>query len=297
MNRPAQFAKCMLLCVCTLVAVSPIVAEVGVIVRPDGTASSMIFHIIVDDPDPITVAWTPYHVGNPNFDLLNINGTVAGDHKPSLLMDSGPGYPIASWASAGSGGFDLVISRFDGAGWTAPATVADSADNELDPYLVVDPSDGSIHVLYWIHDAVPRVMHTFAPADLSSWSTPRLVSDPGVAACRPSAAFVDGVLHVAFEMHSSGFGNAPRQIAVAEYDGEGFSNEILATTQYAMNNWPEIHFEGQELWIDWIDAVDGMAWTRRLPSGSWDAIEVEHFDTIEERDFRIRGLIRRLALD
>ena len=87
MSEPTRIRASLLLGVAlSVLACSRLPAEVGVILHPNGSVSSMIVHIIVDDPDPITISWTPYHSGSSNFVLLNPAGSVAGDHKPSLLM-------------------------------------------------------------------------------------------------------------------------------------------------------------------------------------------------------------------
>jgi hypothetical protein len=79
--------------------------------------------------------------------------------------------------------------------------------------------------------------------------------------------------------------------------GQTFSSEIIATTQHAGANWPRIHSLDGRLWIDWIDAEGDMAWTRRLTAGSWESIQTEYFESVEQRDFHVRGQIRIRVLE
>jgi hypothetical protein len=123
------------------------------------------------------------------------------------------------------------------------------------------------------------------------------VSAPAEIACRPSATFHGGILHVAFESHPLGLGTTPRQIVVATQTAAGFSSEIVATTHHAGPNRPQVHGAGDRLWVDWIDTASDMAWMRRVSGGPWEGVEAEVFQSAEERDFHVRGLIRTLAAD
>jgi hypothetical protein len=271
-------------------------AEVGVITQVQGP-TSYILETIVDEPEPIDTAafWLRHFPDTAHRRVLNEQGHANEDGRPSLLAGAGPGFPIVAWSRNSPAGYDIVISRFDGSNWTAPQVISGAPADELDPHLVLDPIDGSIHVLYWIHDGSPRVMHRQAPTDLSSWSPPSQVSSPGDAACRPTGAFHDGVLHVAYELHDLGYGSAPRQIMLATRDGQTFSSQILTTTQYAAENRPRVHSAGGRIWVDWIDAEGEMTWIRQSQGGSWDPVQIEYFETPEQRDFHVRGLVRQRA--
>ena len=286
--------------VAAMIAALPVIsarAEVGVVIPPSGLPISYIFQIIVDEGEPVGWTWTVHHVGNPSYVTLNDQGLANGDHDPSLIMRSEYGFPIAAWAASTPQGYDVVVSRFDGTAWLPVQIVADSPADELDPYLVFNPDDDSVHLLYWINDGAPRVMHRQASSELSSWSTPVQVSQTGDIACRPSGTFHDGVLHISYEVHDFGLGSAPRQIVHATQNGQTFFWEIVATTQFPDSNWPRIHSADERLWIDWIDGEEDMAWTRRLAAGPWESIQTEHFETTEQRDFHIRGVIRIHALE
>jgi hypothetical protein len=273
-----------------------VLAEVGVVIRPDGTVSSYVEQGIVDDPDPIGSAWVRNHPDGGIRIALNPDGAGDGDGDPALLARPAPEYPIAAWAESTPGGYDIVVSRFDGAAWTVPEVVADEAADEFDPQLARDPQDGTVHLVYWVHDPVPRVVHRQAPADLASWSPAAPVSHPNEAACRPSVALHDGVVHVVYEVHDLGHGTTPRRIMLAIHDGQQFASEMVATTLHDGENWPRVHGAGALVWIDWIDAVGEMTWTRRVLGGPWEPVEIESFQTPEEREFHVRGLIRLLAL-
>ncbi len=273
----------------------PASAEVGAYVHDSGSPSVYSLHSIVDDPEPVGTAWIPYFSDSPQRFVLNDQGFANGDGTPSLIMRSI--LPIAAWAKNSPAGFDIVVSRFTGGGWTAPQTVAGSSADELDPTLVLDASDGSIHLLYWVLDGTPRVMHRQAPADLSSWSAPVQVSQPGEIACRPSGTLHEGVLQVVHEVHALDYGSTPRQIVLAAQDGQAFSSEVLATTQYDGDNWPQVHSARDKLWVDWIDTECDMAWTRGQPGGGWEPVQTEFFETPEERDYRVRQQVRILVLE
>jgi hypothetical protein len=287
-----------LLLVLWLAPTARVSAGVTVHLAPTGDDTPEVLlstRIITDDDEPIGSAWqTPG--GSTGHITLNENGHLAGDGEPSLLLLPENGLAIAVWSRLGPVGYDVVLSRFEGGAWSTPEPLADSSADELDPFLVADPLDGSVHLVYWVHDTAPRVMHRQAPADLSGWSPAVAVSMPGEIAVRPAATFFDGMLHVVYERHVLGFGSTPRQIVLAVGNGVSFTTETVADSLEASPNWAEVHARRGRLWIDWIDAENAMGWTIRGPGG-WEPSQLEAFSGTEDRAFRVRGRIELQVLD
>ena len=281
-----------------VVSAAPVDAAVSVYPQDavDTPESVLTTRIITEDGEPIGSAWQAIggqSTGNTN---LNPDGHLAGDGEPSLVVHPQTGLAIAVWAQSGPGGFDIVLSRFAAGSWTAPEVLVGSIADELDPFLLVDPTDGDVHLLYWVHDAGPRVMHQQAPSNLSGWSAAQQVSGFGEIAVRPSAAFVQGTLLVTYERHDLGLGAVPRQIGLATQAGIGFTTESVGTTYESTPNWPEVHARDGRLWIDWIHLPDAMAWTIWGPDG-WEAMQLEGFAGTEDCTFRVRGRIKVQVLD
>lgn len=273
-----------------------VIFDAGLLAKPSGPYE---LRSIIEDGDPVGIVWRVYSDSLDTRYVLNPEGENNGDGDPSLAFSSAGDLPMAAWARNSPGGYDVVLSRFAGGAWTDPVVLAAGATlaEPADPALVLDPSDGSVHLLYWADDSWPRVMYRHAPADLSSWSEPVQVSQPGELAVRPSGAFHGGLLHVAYETHTGQLGGAPRQIVLAVEDGGGFTTDVIATTDHAGPNRPQVHGRGDVLWVDWIDADGEMTWTRRQGEAPWEPIEVQGFSTAEERDFHVRGAIEGQALD
>jgi len=205
-----------------------------------------------------------------------------------------------AWARNSASGFDVVISRFDNGTWSVPEVVVDTAANALDPQLVLDTS-GNIHMIYWVDGATPQVFHVQAPADLSSWSAPVLVSQPGQPACRPAGAIFQGILRVAYEVHDFGFGNAPRQVVLARFDSGAFVPEVVAITNNLGDVRPEVHAHAGRLWVDWVDTETTggsgeVAWTQLDAQGHWQPIQYAPFGNPEQRDYLVRGGVRMQAI-
>ena len=183
-------------------------AEVGVAMTlgSPGPRIAYILGVIEDGPDPITnITWRPLGSGTSGRVVLNPQGEANGDGAPDDPLQSGDRLDRGSWARSSAGGFDVVVSQFVDDAWTVPLVVVGSASQELDPHLVLAP-DGTVHLFYWVEGATRQVFQVTAPADLSSWSAPVLVSQPGESACRPAGAFHNGVLHVSYEVHNFGNG-------------------------------------------------------------------------------------------
>ena len=278
-------------------------AEVGV-VTPAGSPThrvAYIFDIIEEGPTPFGSVWRKVSPVDTVHLALNPEGEANGDGMPSVVMDANTGLVAAAWSRNSATGFDVVLSRFVSGSWTVPQVVVGAPSaSELDPQLVLAP-DGSLHMFYWVDGAAPQVLHKVAPSDLSSWSAPELVSQPGVASCRPAGAFFDGVLRVAYEVHNFGSGNTPRQVVLARFENGAFTPEVVAMTNNLGDVRPEAHSHAGRLWVDWVDhettgGSGEISWTRQNAQGQWEAIRYEPFANREQRDFLTRGGVRMKAI-
>lgn len=278
-------------------------AEVGVFSHP-GPAGPRIVYVIdglTEDPSPINPLWRKFAPLDSYYVALNPQGEANGDGSPSIVTIADNGLIAAAWSRNSASGFDVVVSRFVAGAWTVPQVVAGSTAAELDPQLVLDPN-GSVHVFYWVDGTTPQVFHAVAPSDLSSWSAAALVSDPGVASCRPAGAFYNGILRVAYEVHNLGNGTSPRQVVLARFEAGAFVPEVVAVTNNLGDARPQVHSHAGKLWVDWVDAeiTDGsgeLAWTRLNAQGQWEAIRYEPFTNREERDYLTRGAARFKSIE
>lgn len=274
-------------------------AEVGVAMTlgSPGPRVAYILGIIEDGPSPwSSITWRAVGPGNSDRVVLNPQGEANGDGAPTLLSDQTNGLIVAAWARSSASGFDVVVSRFVEGAWSTPHVVAGSLSHELDPHLVLAP-DGTVHLFYWVEGASRQVFQVVAPADLSSWSAPVLVSQPGESACRPAGAFYNGVLHVAYEVHNFGNGNSPRQVVLSRFENGVYTPEVVAMTNNLEDVFPQVHSHGGRLWVDWVDqeSPDGsgeIAWTLMNAQGQWSSIHYSAFANYEQREFQVRSGVR-----
>jgi len=297
-------AKTILALLLTFLAARGARAEIGAISggAPSPNVAIQIYQneIIGDDPVPIGNVWHVPSPGQPGRIVLNPGGEANGDGQPSILRNPAAGLALVAWSRNSASGYDVVISRFDNGAWTDPQVVAGTSANELDPQLVLDP-DGSIHLFFWVDGATPQVLYTHAPADLSAWSAPTVVSQPGEPACRPAGIVHGGVLRVAYEVHDFGFGNSPREVVLARQEAGGFTPEVVAMTNNLDEVRPQVHSHAGKLWVDWVDAQTTggsgeVAWTRLDTLGHWEPIKFEAFGDQLQRSYLTRGGVRMLAI-
>ena len=292
---------CAMLC---LVVVSSlgngIVAEVGVITKQgtDIVATGPYLMTIIEDSEPVGM-WARYSGSTSIKMVLNEDGAVNGDGRPSMAVDSGNALRIVTWGRNNGSGFDIVESHFENGAWTTPAVIAAGVTTSIDPEpsITLDRQTADVHIVYITSDSAPVVMHTQAPADLSSWTSPNMVSEIGENGLRPSAIIHQGTLTVAYESHVSGVGNTPRVITVATSDGlGGFTYETITSSQGGSPNRPQLHVGiGSSMWIDWVDDMANVAWAIWQPAMGWGSAQIEPFPDVEDRDYHARGRVKRLA--
>jgi len=276
-------------------------AEVGATWSPTQatTISGGKLQMIGNDPDPIGGnVWSRFSAVGSAIVVLNPEGAANGDGDPSILSDPAHGWFVAAWSRNSVSGFDVVVSRFASGGWTTPQVVVDETVNALDPQLVVDAA-GVVHMFYW-HDGASAQVLEVRSTDLDTWSAPTVVSQPGEVACRPSGAVYQDVLRVAYEVHEFGFGNSPRKVVLARYDGSAFVTEVVAMTNNLGTVFPQVHSHAGRLWVDWVDAENGsageVAWTRLDGTGHWEPIHYLPFASYAEREYFARGTVRMQAI-
>ncbi|HXV76056.1 MAG TPA: hypothetical protein VD788_07000, partial [Candidatus Polarisedimenticolaceae bacterium] len=223
---------------------------------------------IIDDPDPTGRSRS----SRPR--LLHSTPAIEldhrrGDERPSLLAFPADDRPIVAWARKGRDGFDVVISSRVGGRWSEPVVLAGSPADELDPRLAVDPRDGTVHVVFWVRDATPAVIHRQAPADLAQWSEPRFVSPPGEAAMRPSPSIDDGRLRIVYEAHAAAEGSTPHLIVLATDGPGGFTTEVVGLSLHDGANLATIDGTGWRLRVRWDESLFEGIEAERLDDGRW----------------------------
>jgi len=276
-------------------------AEVGTVYESGVTVQANGPYVlsIIEDGDPVTAVWARHSPILGSRQVLNENGAANGDGLPSALFNPTSNLPIVTWGKNNGSGFDIVESHFENGGWTSPAVIAAGVTTLMDPEpsITQDKQTGEVHIVYFADAITTRVMHTQAPANLSSWTPPVQVSQLGEDAIRPSAVIHQSLLTVAYESHGSGVGSTPRQIVVATSNGAGgFTYDTISSTHHSEANRPQLHTGmGPSLWIDWIDDTTDMAWATWHPTNGWGSVQIELFVDLEDRDYHARGRVEYLA--
>lgn len=280
-----------------LLLAQPAIAEIGVTLQSSGAEDNpglpYIFGSIHEDGDPIDQLWRRYNTDSLTRSVLNDQGYANQDGPPSILIAGTPRRSIVAWSRNSPDGYDVVLSKFDNGAWTTPDLLAgNTAFDELDPALVLDPATGDVHMFYWENGGTPRVMHRWTDSSLTNWSAAEQVSAPGEAACRPAGVFHDGVLQVSYEVHDYGFNQTPRQVVVAVKTGTVWTPEVVAISNWSGVLAPQVHSHNGRLWIDWNDSDSEVSWTRRNELGAWEQLRYVFYPSLEARDYHVRGAVR-----
>lgn len=282
-----MFIRCGLRFVLIGLTITATRAEVSVDLTPSGV-NTLILGIILDDTDPLGVAWQPFRA-IPAEQILNPSGHARGDGRPDLAFEttlgggSTAGRPIVTWAWNLGSDHDLAIAEWTGTAWSSPEFLTSTSSDDLDPRLFVEP-DGTRHVVWWTAGAIERVNLMTRPAGATGW-TPAIEVASG--ARRPTVAVVEGVIRVAFERASTVPGAAQDVVVVRREAGGAFVEEFVGSTMRTGRLDPLLHVRDGHCWLDWKHADesfgfvvhDAGAWTsvdeHEWIDGSWVGVEVE----------------------
>lgn len=99
---------------------------------------------------PIALRVTFYHgAGTPVSHLVPATIDAAFDAYPTLILDPDSGRPLLIWSRHNGTDYDIVFSRLDRTGWSAPITLVATAADDLRPQAQAAFGRG-IHLL-WTH--------------------------------------------------------------------------------------------------------------------------------------------------
>lgn len=274
-------------------------AEIGVAIQDPGSPTAprpYIVGIIVDDPNPYGNIWTRVGPVSNNRFALNPEGSTSGDGRPSIALHPATHVPLVVWSRRVQGGYEVVLSRFEDGVWTVPQVLAGGTVPAHDPAIAIDPSDGSVHVVYWEEGPERRVLHRSAGANLTAWGPASVVSQPGESAARPALVFHDGALRVAYEVHTFGFGATPRNVVISRLEGASFVPEVLAVTHFEGDVRPEVDSHAGRLWVSWVDSNGELGWARRVGAGGWEPLRYEPYSDVRDREWDARARVRSQAI-
>lgn len=242
--------------------------------KNDGAANTLILGIIIEDSDPLGVAWQPFRPIAPER-VLNSGGHARGDGRPDLVYgtilddpDPTTAKPVVVWSYNTSADGDIAIAEWSGSAWSPITFLTSGSEDDLDPRLTIEP-DGTRHVVWWTGGAEERVYLATRPTGTSVWSTSVLVASP---ARRPTVAVHDGILRVAYERTSTQPGVAQEVVVLREDLGGGFVVEAILPTTRTQRLDPVLHARGDRLWLDWKHAEDLFGYVR-FEQGTWSTID------------------------
>jgi hypothetical protein len=131
---------------------------------------------------------------------LNRQGDFLRDGWPTIAENpAAGGWPWVFWSRSNGSDYDLVYSRWLGAGWSEIAWVeaGPSAGDDLDPSADFD-DEGQAVLAWWRNESGTGRIY-LSRFQSAGWTAPLLLSDPAVDSRYPTVtALPDGAVRVDF---------------------------------------------------------------------------------------------------
>jgi len=259
----------------TIAGVGTARAEISATPRGGGRVDTMIMGDtgITDGVDPIPQIWHRYR--NVSDDrVLNPDGETREDGWPDVAYLRGSGWPVVVWAYNHGVSHDIVMSRWEGSGWSPIEFLTTTIEDELDPRVFVR-TDGTIDVVWWVAGNDPRVELTTRTTDAEPWAPVRRISEVGEPGRRPSVAFRNETLWVAYERDATTTPFNSSEIAVRRANAQGsFVLEFVAESTYDGPLSPVLHVRACRFWLDWRYSETEFAFAE-IPDVSGDPVSLE----------------------
>jgi hypothetical protein len=250
-------------------------AEISATPRNDGRVDTVIMGDtgITDGVDPIPQVWHPFR-SLPEDWVLNPSGEARGDGRPDLAFRRGTGRPVVVWAYKQGQTHDIAIATWQGTAWSPIEFITSTPENEIEPRVFVR-DDGTLDVVWWVDGPTPRVELKTRSSDGDSWQPARRISGVGEPGRRPSVAFFEHALWVAYERDATESLFNTSEVAVRRENADGvFVLEFIADTQFDGPVDPVLHILNCRFWMDWRHSEGELAYAEISdPTGTGSGVE------------------------
>ncbi|MEW5807735.1 MAG: hypothetical protein AB1756_10385 [Acidobacteriota bacterium] len=218
---------------------------------------------------------------NPNRALLNENGDLNGDGRPSFAINSFTGFPEVAWSRFDINKYEIVYSFYSGAEWSNYEFLTNDNIDDFDPFIVVS-EDGTVKIAWWSNELIPQVYYKIKKYT-SNWSLVLQISDPLEKSKYPSIAPYQNLSYVAYETIDSS--NNKSIVAEIIDDNDPIphvsSKTTIGTSTFPNNTMPTVHAMNQHVWVDWIYDENYLAWSEKI-GDQWTQQRYEPYSSSED---------------
>lgn len=273
MRRARRLLSCVAVLALLLALAGSGLAEVSVELNRGGYGGLLLGS---DDSHPWPV-WAIVRLHINASLALNADGDGQGDGPAAFAINPTTGQPEVVWAWSDGQDHELALSRWDGAGWTAPELLTANGVEDLDPALAID-AEGVRHISWWRAGSPAQVWYLRLPAGQGG-DPEELVSHPVRLGERPGVVRWSGLVRVAYQDEEAGL----THVVVARKDGSSWVREALAETAYQgpLGDGDidvQVHAAGAWLWVDWVSGAGELAYRVYEPgTSSWSAAAYESY--------------------
>lgn len=169
-------------------------AEVSVQVNRDGK----VLRVVVLSRGESGRIWRQVRGHVPAAQLLNPLGDTYGDLAPTIAIHPKTGNPWVVWPQNEGNRKRLVVSAWNGSGWTEPVRIAKSdlmGHDQTEPRLLFDAA-GAPYVFFTEGTGERRIL--FVTQGDRGWTPPLRLSESGVDSRTPTAVLDGGDVRIGF---------------------------------------------------------------------------------------------------